>query len=261
CLSRQVGACLVSPEGRIVAVGSNDVPKFGGGTYLEGGKPDNRCAVWEWSDGSLQFTGCHNTRHKLSIKKTIREEIASSTMESLKQLFADMPTKLDAFGKIGEEIEIALQRADVSAVSDLIEYSRSIHAEMDTILTAGREGVPSQDTTLFCTTYPCHNCARHLVTAGVKRVYFVEPYVKSLATELHYDAIRTDKTPLGDEQEKMEILPFTGVGHRMYEDFFLKTGENKDEQGNFIPNKPAEMRYGTALRALEEIEKKASELV
>src|SRR5690606_39100558 len=36
CLSRQVGAALVSSAGEVVSTGANDVPKFGGGTYQEG---------------------------------------------------------------------------------------------------------------------------------------------------------------------------------------------------------------------------------
>ena len=117
-------------------------------------------------------------------------------------------------------------------VKDIIEYSRSIHAEMNALFAASRNGVSPLNTTLYCTTYPCHNCARHLVTAGVGYDY-IEPYVKSLATELHCDAIATelpapDKYGHRKKAGKMVVVPFTGVGPRMYDDFFAKRGELKD---------------------------------
>jgi deoxycytidylate deaminase len=35
CMSRQVGAAIVSEGGELIAVGWNDVPRFGGGLYCE----------------------------------------------------------------------------------------------------------------------------------------------------------------------------------------------------------------------------------
>ncbi|TMQ08861.1 MAG: hypothetical protein E6J90_35770 [Deltaproteobacteria bacterium] len=38
----------------------------------------------------------------------------------------------------------------------------------------------------------CHNCAKHIVASGIRRVVYVEPYVKSQAVQLHGDAILSD---------------------------------------------------------------------
>jgi deoxycytidylate deaminase len=40
-------------------------------------------------------------------------------------------------------------------VGDLIEFSRSIHAEMNAILNAARGGAVPIGCTLYCTTFPC----------------------------------------------------------------------------------------------------------
>jgi deoxycytidylate deaminase len=69
---------------------------------------------------------------------------------------------------------------------------------------------------VFCTTYPCHSCARHIVAAGVREVYYIEPYRKSLATKLHDDAITEDE----ETRDKVRILPFDGVSPRRYLDLF-----------------------------------------
>jgi cytidine deaminase len=41
-LARQVGAAITTEEGDIVAVGTNEVPKAGGGLYWFGDRPDRR---------------------------------------------------------------------------------------------------------------------------------------------------------------------------------------------------------------------------
>jgi deoxycytidylate deaminase len=41
-LQRQVGAVVASKDGNVIAIGTNDVPKPGGGLYWEGDDPDSR---------------------------------------------------------------------------------------------------------------------------------------------------------------------------------------------------------------------------
>jgi len=132
---------------------------------------------------------------------------------------------------------------------------------MDAMFSAAREGHSTKDTILYCTTYPCHNCARHLVTAGVKRVYFVEPFTKSHAISLHSDSISQSDANVDGIQNKMEVLPFLGVGPRMYEDHFVKKGELKDESGNVKLINNESLIKGIRLDALEAIENSAANLV
>jgi deoxycytidylate deaminase len=44
---------------------------------------------------------------------------------------------------------------------------------MSALLDADRRGVAVQGATLHTTTFPCHNCARHIVGAGIDRVVFI----------------------------------------------------------------------------------------
>lgn len=55
CLSRQVGAVILSESGQIIATGTNDPPKFGGGVYNEDSSPDHRCFSWKWTQGAGVF--------------------------------------------------------------------------------------------------------------------------------------------------------------------------------------------------------------
>ena len=58
-----------------------------------------------------------------------------------------------------------------------------VHAEMEALLSCARSGVSPVGGTLYSTTFPCHNCAKHIVAAGLRRVVYVEPYPKSRAVE------------------------------------------------------------------------------
>lgn len=272
CLSRQVGAAILAADGTVVATGSNDVPRFGGGVYEELGVPDHRCHVWEWdAGGSVKWIGCHNSRKKNQLRQDIGVwlgEKLSSQLAALAHPTSGMKNDLALEARKTSEDKIRKffkdnteYLEDMPAIKDLIEFSRSIHAEMNALFSAARSGFSPVGATLFCTTYPCHNCARHLVTAGISAVYYIEPYVKSLAIELHEDSISTASS-LGDQSAtKMAVLPFTGVGPRMYEDFFTKRSELKRKDGKFELPSGDEPGYAVRLRELRHVEQKAAAML
>jgi deoxycytidylate deaminase len=80
---------------------------------------------------------------------------------------------------------------------DITEFGRPVHAEMEAILSCARIGISPKMGTLYCTTFPCHNCAKHIVAAGIKRVVYVEPYPKSKAEKLHSDSLNTGQKRIG----------------------------------------------------------------
>ncbi|WP_313446293.1 anti-phage dCTP deaminase [Brevundimonas sp.] len=271
CLSRQVGAALISKGGEVIGTGTNEVPAFGGGVYSEEKKEDNRCHAWKWSDGNVVFVGCHNDRKKANV----RDKVASWLAEKLtpEVALAAHPAPINGLDTAKAARDAATPRVrdaiaksrdildDLPGVKDIIEYSRAIHAEMDAVLSAARSGASPVGVTLYCTTYPCHNCARHLVSAGVERVYFIEPYVKSLATDLHSDSITNELPAKGVTPNKMVVVPFTGVGPRMYEDFFAKRVKLKGVGGSYITPKASVPGFAVRLLELEKVEEAASKLV
>jgi deoxycytidylate deaminase len=167
CLSRQVGAAIFSAFGELIGVGANDVPKFGGGLYCsEDGAQDHRC--FKLANGI-----CHNDDRKRQLYLAILRELRQEGI------------LID--GTSAEKVIVALKRTDIK---NLIEYSRAVHAEMEAIISVGRGNKPGLvGATLYCTTFPCHSCARHIVASGIKHVFFIEPYAKSLAVALHGDAV------------------------------------------------------------------------
>jgi deoxycytidylate deaminase/dephospho-CoA kinase len=210
CLSRQVGAALTAADGEILATGWNDVPRAFGGLYQtkdqnSSSDEDQRC--WNIDGGH-----CFNDEEKT--------------------LIADaMVDRLIANGLVVEanrENAFKMLRKDTQLKS-LIEFSRAVHAEMHALLTAGEaKGAQIKGGKLFVTTYPCHSCARHIVAAGIREVYFLEPYRKSLATKLHSDAI----TERESDETKVRLMPFDGVAPGRFLKFFsAHPGGRKNSEG------------------------------
>ena len=52
----------------------------------------------------------------------------------------------------------------------------AFHAEHNAINQCLREGVSTKDTVIYCTTFPCRECAKKILGAGIIKIYYVEGY-------------------------------------------------------------------------------------
>lgn len=57
-----------------------------------------------------------------------------------------------------------------------IDLSTAIHGEANLIAKAARSGIPLQDASIYVTTFPCPNCAKLIVEAGIKKVFYSKGY-------------------------------------------------------------------------------------
>lgn len=210
CLSRRVGAAIVSENGELIGLGRNDVPQFGGGLYTEDAADnDHRCYAW-------QERRCHNDKRK-------------------DLLYQQVFTKLNKEGFLSEDatVEKVAEALQATDLKQLIEYSRAVHAEMDAITSVARTHKPGiLGATLYSTTFPCHSCARHIVASGIKRVLFIEPYPKSLAIDLHGDAVSENE---GDETNRVLFLQFAGIAPKNILKLFKGELARKGKGGTLAP--------------------------
>ena len=216
-LSRQVGA-VVTKERAIVATGANDVPQYGGGLYWpEYGGGDEIVDKKEGRDYIRE--GDTNVLAKNEIIQDILSRVGEAERENLKAVLAK------------------------SKLKDITEYGRIVHAEMEALLSCARGHIGTQDTHLYCTTFPCHNCAKHIVAAGVKRVVYVEPYPKSKALDFHEDSITLNV----DDSSKVRFEPFVGVGPRSFFNLFsVNLGSGYTISRKTEDGKPAQWLAKTA---------------
>lgn len=216
-LSRQVGAVICSRDGEVLALGCNEVPKAGGGAYWAGDVPDQR-------DYAVGFDS----------SSRMKEDIIRELFQRLKE------SKWLRASKLKENVEVLMRTAlyegesaflQGAQITHLLEFGRVVHAEMAALTDACRLGSAVRGATLYCTTFPCHMCARHIVASGVERVVYIEPYPKSMAAKLYPDSISVDGRVIGGDV--VEFASFTGVAPRRYADLF-EMPKRKDPEGMAI---------------------------
>lgn len=252
-LARQVGAALANDQGEILSLGCNDVPKAGGGIYWEGDHYDHR---------------------------DIRKE-RDSSQEQEEEIVDEI---LDAFKRrrwIAESLSVsdAIEVLQSARVTNLLEFMRPLHAEMDALLTAQRNGLSARGSALYCTTFPCHECAKLIIGSGIGCVIYIEPYPKSRVTQMFKTEITTEPfsarcnscltespspekcsscggrdlirfdTGICDQcggLHRVEFRPFVGVGPRRYLELFVMTSfeglkfRRKDARGRRLDWDPAQ---------------------
>lgn len=218
--ARQVGAAIANDDGKILALGTNEVPKAGGGQYWFTDTPNHQ-EITEKKDSS------DNLRHKmfgdilLKLDKMnfLKDKVNESNVEKIvNSLLFDSKNQL----------------IRKSQLMNVIEYGKCIHAEMSAILEGAKLGISLKDTIIYVTTFPCHECARHIVGVGIKKVIYIEPYPKSLVQELHPDSVDIEQWEQNSpSNHKVPFIPFTGIAPRQYLTLF-KMSKRKDIKGEKI---------------------------
>ncbi|WP_404416682.1 deaminase [Brevundimonas vesicularis] len=220
-LSRQVGAAIFSSDGEIITQGCNEVPKALGGTYWDLEEPDFR-------DVMLGSDPNENLRN--DIIKDLFDKLRSGGYLSKKAKdlgsASSIAHALTSKSKIVDGKEVAGGALADALIMDLTEYGRVVHAEMCAICDAARLGKSVKGSTLYCTTFPCHNCTKHILAVGVKRVVYMEPYPKRRAKELHENEISIEI----EAPDKVTFMPFLGISPFRYRDIFQK-GKRKGAGG------------------------------
>lgn len=209
-LSRQVGAAIFTHDCEILAMGCNEVPKAGGGTYWADDENDRRDHVLG-----------RDSNHQ------VREDMATDALKRLQDSWLQ-----ERFSELlPEELVIrAFQLQDSplkgSMIADVMEYGRMVHAEMNAITDASRSNKSIQGSTLYSTTMPCHLCTKLIVASGISRVVYVQPYPKSLVQELYSDSVAIDQ-PHRTDLVRFETLK--GVTPNGYRIAFRKVRPRKDK--------------------------------
>jgi deoxycytidylate deaminase len=209
--NRQVGAAIVdiSWEGPkrqpnsvrkadIRALGMNEVPRAGGGFYWDAQSPDARDQALLPEDRAQD------------IKVGMLAELMGH-VRARKWLGPEAGN--------GDDSELArklLPHLKGSQLMDIAEFSRPVHAEMAAIIDAARRGVNIDGCSMYVTTFPCHNCAKHIIAAGIRRVVYLEPYPKSRADDLYHEEVDSDAPSDAEYKDKVLFSAYSGVAPRQY---------------------------------------------
>jgi dCMP deaminase len=164
CLSRQVGAAIIGPQGYVVGIGWND-------------PPDKQvpCALRVCGELSAE-----DQAHDRPFSEYERSEAFRRRLESRP------PDEPFCF------------RAELAAIKNKkeAEYTRALHAEENAFLqTAKVGGATVVGSTLYTTSSTCTLCAKKAYQLEVKRVIYIERYpdlayeqtIMSGAIEIRYE--------------------------------------------------------------------------
>jgi cytidine deaminase len=222
-LSRQVGAVITTPDGDLISVGCNEVPQPGGGQYWPGEK-DNR---------DFQVGYDSSVRAKQEMLAEVLHRLQKAGWLDPAKSTKDIDAMVSEAISSGEKSLMANAR-----IMNVLEFGRIVHAEMAALMDAARRGLRVSGGTLYSTTFPCHNCARHIVAAGIGRVVYIEPYPKSMARELYPDSIKDDYE---GSTSHTTFAPFVGIAPRRYMELF-DMPKRKSRDGKIINWKPGDAR-------------------
>lgn len=217
-LSRQVGAVIADSKGAIISTGCNEVPYPGGGFFYEGraGEIGDNRDKEELRDPNFN-----------EVTKSISQliEILKETGNISDQTEPDELAHELLHGEHKDLMEEARLR-------NLIEFSRVVHAEMQALTQAAQLGRAVDQGVMYCTTYPCHLCARHIISSGIDEVVYIEPYPKSLTDTLYQREIVSEHS--GVEQnaggERVVFRSFRGVSPTLFQRVFSYK-KRKDQFG------------------------------
>jgi len=202
-LSRQVGVAIISENGDVLATGTNEVPRYGGGLCGPDNNPEQRESNRGWDSNTVRTIDLlHDFISRLKQSKWFSKERTSTDVNEL--------------------VSEIMQKPDLknARLMDVTEYGREVHAEMAALMNASRQTIRVDGSTLFCTTFPCHVCTKHIIASGIIRAVYIEPYPKSLAKVLFGDQdglITIDQKP---EDGKVSFQPFVGISPTRFMELF-----------------------------------------
>jgi deoxycytidylate deaminase len=197
-----VGAALADEYGDIVALGTAEVPTWGG-QYWEGDEHDARDFVFGVDPASAARTAT------VELLLDLLKDMGTTLPARPSQLVGDLLAAFD-----GSQGSYGVGHGGTPAQS-FESLGRVVHAEMAALMSAARTGIRVAGLTMYVTAQPCRQCLRHLVCAGLARVVFLGPQPDA-APSFHADSV----TARPDEPGRLPLVPFTGAGPGAYQLLF-----------------------------------------
>lgn len=214
-LSRQVGAAILDKSGNLISTGTNEVPKARGGVYSI--EDENDCREFRKGYDS-------NQQEKLKMLEDVFERLKTEGWLSEKYCGKNPQ---DLVKDVFDSKHLRGMR-----FMDLTEYGREVHAEMDALVSAARGNESVKGCTMYCTTFPCHMCAKHIISSGIDTLVFIEPYPKSHASVLFDDSVSIGN--VAGNTDKVLFKPYFGVSPSRYIDLFKMVSRKDKNTGKAL---------------------------
>ena len=185
CLKRHVGAVAATQSGQIISTGFN-----------ENAEPMKACYQ--------QFGYCH------------KDSTMAGFLERLPEKYCPAcASEIDIFAPPWRCARCGASLKEVYFRDRGMRWCTAMHAEVRALRNACLASL--QDAVLYTTTFPCYNCAKEVVHAGIKEVVYVEPY--------------PDQDSVWYLEEcGIKIRPFEGVKLRSFHRLFSPIRERMEQE-------------------------------
>lgn len=87
-------------------------------------------------------------------------------------------------GFILEKIPVCLRTQMNVPSGQRYELCRASHAEFSAISQAAKKGIEIENSNLYCTCFPCIICAKAIISAGIKKIYYKGDFVDEPSKEM-----------------------------------------------------------------------------
>ncbi len=243
CISRQVGAVIVGPEGYVVGAGWNDTGKGRVSCGLRAIRDLEREEFRAVADAMCKEGEDYDTlidRLAQKIGGSAQNDHAKQLCFCLKDLLAErkaIPAQKErlkrALGVEDEEAKVTLleperQFLNKAVEEDIaeepphqLEYCLALHAEENAILQSAKiGGLGLQGSTIYVTCQPCTLCAKKIQQVGISTVIYTQAYPKSMP-DIYMAGVKAQQ--------------FEGVKPRGYVRLFMPYHDQKEWQ--YLENK------------------------
>jgi len=183
CFFRKVGAIVVK-DNRIISEGYN-------------GASSGMIECIEVSSLILRFFDLKtdkNSLEKFGLKYVYLNLFRKYSKEYLMRMYSRVKYEFQNISKYDLEYYVELYEMDNEKFKtefikkfNFVHNVYEIHAEMNAITTAAKFGISLNDSVIISTHKPCIDCAKAIVSSGIKEVYYLEDYKDSRNNNLTSD--------------------------------------------------------------------------
>jgi len=147
CVSHQVG-CVIAKDSRVVSIGYNGTPQ-----------------------------GFKNCDEVFGIEKLGEEIIVDGVLTKIKNNLKIIHPQYE-----GCDLQYIFNLAEEKGVNfahDVFASTYEIHAEMNAILFAVKNGISLDGTVMYVTLKPCDQCIKNIAQSGLKKVFYYKEHYRT----------------------------------------------------------------------------------
>lgn len=168
CYKRKVAAIVTTNDGRVLSMGYNGTPP----------------GYFQCDELALVIDKLFSyTKDPVHTLVNNADEFIHTTLDNFVIKY-DINTIYKILSRLLSEIKkrdvkklLNMEIPDLIRELNFVHYKFEVHAEQNAISLCARRGISLENTSIFITMLPCIDCAKLIISSGIKTVYYVDEYI------------------------------------------------------------------------------------